>query len=68
MNAIQVLRGCGASGVMLEAGRTYAVPGEVSESDASLLIRMGKAVGVNLPGDQATTLSPAEKTPRRKKG
>lgn len=40
---IKVIRACGASGNSLEAGRIYSVPGEVSEKDASALIRMGKA-------------------------
>jgi len=44
MNAVKILRGCGATGGQsLLAGRTYAVPSEVSEKDADLLIRLGKA-------------------------
>lgn len=43
MQAIRILRGCGASGQSLEAGRVYAVPSEVSASDAALLVRIGKA-------------------------
>ena len=43
MNAIRILRGCGASGVSLEAGNVYAVPAEVSDADADILCRLGKA-------------------------
>ena len=43
MDAIRILRGCGASGQSLSAGRTYTVPGEVSRRDAELLVRLGKA-------------------------
>lgn len=43
MSAIKILRGCGASGASLAAGRQYAVPGEVSEKDAAILVRLGKA-------------------------
>lgn len=43
MNAIKIIRGCGASGQSLQAGRVYAVPGEVSERDAHLLVQIGKA-------------------------
>ena len=43
MNAIRILRGCGASGQSLTAGCTYTVPGEVSLRDAELLVRLGKA-------------------------
>jgi hypothetical protein len=41
--AIRVLRGCGASGRSLVAGTVYAVPGDVSEADALLLVQLGKA-------------------------
>lgn len=44
MTSIKVLRGCGASGQSLAAGTVYAVPAQVSESDALLLVRLGKAV------------------------
>lgn len=43
IEAIKVLRGCGASGKSLAAGTVYAVPGEVSDEDARILVRMGKA-------------------------
>lgn len=43
MQKIKVLRGCGASGESLVAGETYAVPEEVSEKDAGILVRLGKA-------------------------
>lgn len=43
MSAIKILRGCGASGASLAAGRVYAVPIEVSEKDAAILVRLGKA-------------------------
>lgn len=49
MNAIRILRGCGASGQSLTAGRTYTVPGEVSLGDAELLVRLGKAQEVTAP-------------------
>ena len=43
MDAIKVLRGCGASGKSLTAGTVYSVPAQVSQKDADLLIRLGKA-------------------------
>lgn len=43
ISAIKVLRGCGASGVSLVAGAVYAVPAQVSEKDAGILIQLGKA-------------------------
>lgn len=50
MEAIKVLRGCGATGgKSLAAGTVYAVPGEVSDADAGLLIRLGKAEAVETP-------------------
>ena len=49
MEAIRILRGCGASGQPMEAGRVYSVPGEVSEADAAILVRMGKAEAAEKP-------------------
>lgn len=49
MDAIRILRGCGASGVSLAAGTVYTVPGEVSERDADILVRLGKAEAVAAP-------------------
>ena len=44
MNAIRILRGCGASGgASLQSGRVYSVPEEVTRADAELLVRLGKA-------------------------
>lgn len=53
MDAIKVLRGCGASGASLTAGTVYAVPGDVSAADAAILVRMGKA-------EVATPATPAD--------
>lgn len=47
--AIKALAGCGASGQSLAAGHTYLVPDEVSEKDAGILIRMGKAAACERP-------------------
>lgn len=57
MDAIKVIEGCGASGKSLHAGTVYAVPGDVSESDAVILVRVGKAIGANLPADQLAALT-----------
>lgn len=43
MARLTVLRNCGASGRSLEAGRVYAVPEEVSQADARILVQIGKA-------------------------
>lgn len=40
---IKILRGCGASGQSLDAGQVYSVPEEVSQSDARILVNLGKA-------------------------
>lgn len=48
VTGIKVLRGCGASGVSLTAGTVYAVPAQVSEADAMILIRLKKAEPVEL--------------------
>lgn len=63
--SIKVIRSCGASGVMLEAGRIYAVPDEVSARDAAILVRMGKAQTVHVNNVVAPVV-PVDK-PRRKK-
>lgn len=60
MNAIKVLRGCGASGQSLQAGVIYAVPDAVSEKDAALLIRLGKAEAAE------TEAAPAPQARRKK--
>ena len=43
MKSIRIIRGCGASGASLLAGKVYAVPAEVSDADAGILVRLGKA-------------------------
>lgn len=48
---IKVLSGCGASGESLQAQKTYAVPDEVSEKDARLLIQLRKAEPADEPAD-----------------
>ncbi len=45
--SILIIDACGASGVSLEARKTYAVPADVSEKDAAILVRMGRAVAVD---------------------
>ena len=64
MDAIRILRGCGASGTSLTAGTVYAVPGEVSDTDAAILVRMGKAEQCEQPAPPAAK---AEPTPRARK-
>lgn len=59
MQAIRVLRSCGASGQSLAAGTVYAVPGEVSERDAGILVRMGKAEQCEQPAPPAAKPEPA---------
>jgi hypothetical protein len=54
MNFIKVLRGCGASGKSLVAGTVYAVPREVSESDARLLVQIGKAIVTDVTVAEST--------------
>jgi len=44
IDAIRVLVGCSASGKSLEPGTVYTVPDEVSQEDAALLVRIGRAV------------------------
>lgn len=48
---IKILRGCGASGKSLEAGRIYSVPDEVSGRDAEILTRLGKAEAYEKPAE-----------------
>ena len=59
MDAIRILRGCGASGVSLAAGTVYTVPSEVSDRDADILVRLGKAEAV------AVSVAPVEARPAR---
>lgn len=61
---IRILRGCGASGRSLVAGRVYAVPADVSRADADLLIRLGKAEKAAAP-DPEPEPEPAPKPSRR---
>ena len=63
MDAIKVLRGCGASGASLTAGTVYAVPGEVSAADAAILVRLGKASPAEVP--TAAEPAPEVARPRR---
>lgn len=78
MQAIRILRGCGASGQSLGAGIVYAVPAEVSEKDAAILVRMGKAepaelarakpaASADLCEKPAPPAAKIESVPRRKK-
>lgn len=53
IQAIKVLTGCGASGKSLAADTVYTVPGEVSEADAALLVRMGRAELAEIPAKPA---------------
>lgn len=53
MTTIRILSNCLASGQPLEAGRVYRVPAEVSQADAEVLLRMGRAVEVDGPAEQA---------------
>lgn len=55
MEAIKVTRGCGASGRSLQAGTVYTVPAQVSEADASLLVRLGKAELYEAPKGEKPT-------------
>lgn len=48
VTGIKILRGCGASGKSLSAGTVYAVPAQVSEADAMLLVMLKKAEPVEL--------------------
>lgn len=61
---IKTLRGCGASGQSLIAGTVYAVPSEVSQADADLLIRLGKAIETAEP----ETETEAAPKPARRRG
>lgn len=64
MTTIRILSNCLASGQPLEAGRVYRVPAEVSQADAEVLLRMGRAVEANPFAEQ-----PVERSnkPARKK-
>lgn len=46
IEAIRTLVGCGASGASLTAGKVYAVPAQVSDKDARILITVKKAVAI----------------------
>lgn len=63
MDAIRILRGCGASGQSLAAGSTHTVPVDVSMRDAELLVRLGKAQWV-LKTQEETNLSVKQKVKR----
>lgn len=43
LSSIRIVRSCLATGGVLVAGKVYAIPSEVSENDAGILVRMGKA-------------------------
>lgn len=58
---IRIERGCLAAGQALLAGSEYDVPAQVSEADALLIVRIGKAQFVEVTEAPA----PAEKPPRR---
>lgn len=47
LNSIRIVRSCLATGGVLVAGKVYAIPSEVSENDAGILVRMGKAERVD---------------------
>ncbi|MBT9168754.1 MAG: hypothetical protein DDT19_02102 [Syntrophomonadaceae bacterium] len=55
MMKIKVLRGCGANGKSLEAGRIYSVPDEVSAEDANILLLMNLAKEVQSKMDEVQT-------------
>lgn len=67
MDAIRILRGCGASGRSLASGTVYAVPGEVSERGADILVRLGKAEPAKLPAAKPAAPDAAPAASRRKK-
>jgi len=50
ITAIRITRGTRAAGKPLAAGKTYKVPGEVSQADARTLVQMGKAEDVSKRG------------------
>ncbi|MEW5708774.1 MAG: hypothetical protein AB1830_07705 [Pseudomonadota bacterium] len=70
IDAIRILRGCGASGRSLAAGTVYRVPEEVGAEDAAALVRLGKAEACAAePGEGTASEEPtaAEAAPTRRK-
>jgi hypothetical protein len=65
MTALRILANCLASGQPLEAGRVYRVPADISQADAEVLLRMGRAIEAKLT--QTPTPAPAPKRSRRAK-
>ncbi len=49
MYKIKILSGCCASGRSLVEGDIYNIPDDVNDDDAKILIRLGRADGVETP-------------------
>ena len=58
--AILILDGCSASGESLAERAIYAVPDEVSDKDARILISLGKAQAVDLDAVVESETKPDE--------
>ena len=50
ITAIKITRGTRAASKPLAAGKTYKVPGDVSQADAQTLVQMGKAEDASKAG------------------
>lgn len=51
---LKIISGVGASGVSLERGKTYKVPGDVSEKDAKIICQLKKGEMVDKPEKAAS--------------
>lgn len=69
MEAIRILTKCAASGQHLPAGKVCKVPSEVSEKDAAILVRIGRAEAVEPKAGKAKgKAAPADDTAEPKAG
>jgi len=66
MTALRITRGCLVAGQPLAAGHEYAVPSEVSDDHALLLVRIGKAEFVEPAAERSGP--PPQKRPQAPSG